>query len=69
MKNEFTITGDFQSLIIAMLIPVSEFLAYEVHRAIVGVNVDCKTLVEILCTASNVEIDAIKTVYAKRKLI
>lgn len=53
----------------AMLLPLPAFLAAEVHQAITGWGSHERTLVEILCTASTVELDAIKAAYKTCKLI
>lgn len=69
LQNEFTIAGRFLDVMKAMLMPLPAFLAAEVRHAIIGWGSHERTLVEILCTASNVELDAIKAAYKRRKLI
>lgn len=65
LKSE--LSGKFEDLILALMKPLPEFLASEVHYAIDGLGTHEKTLVEILCTASNAEINAIKNAYQRRK--
>lgn len=67
MKSE--LTGKFEDLIVALMTPLPEYLAGEIRYAIEGIGTNEKTLVEILCTASNAEINAIKVAYQKGKLV
>ncbi|XKL63636.1 hypothetical protein PGB90_006000 [Kerria lacca] len=63
LKSE--LSGKFEELIIAMMIPLPEYLASEIHHAIEGFGTNEETLVEILCTASNSEINTIKEAYQR----
>lgn len=47
--------------------PPAEFLAREIHNAISGIGTNEKTLVEILCTSTNLQINDIKAAYEKSK--
>lgn len=67
LKSE--LTGKFEDLIVALMTPLPEYLATEIRYAIEGIGTKEKTLVEILCTASNAEINAIKAAYQKGELI
>lgn len=48
--------------------PLPEFLAKEVQHAIEGIGTNEETLVEILCTATNAQIYAIKDAYHRRNI-
>ncbi|XP_065204406.1 annexin-B12-like [Planococcus citri] len=63
---EDRLSGDFKNLMVALVKPPAEFLADELHYAISGLGTDEKTLVEILCTATNLQIDYIKHAYEKK---
>jgi len=63
------LSGNFESLIVALLTPTFDFLAEEIRNAINGTITDEETVVEILCTSSNAEINHIKLTYYKCMLI
>lgn len=63
LKSE--LTGNFENVIIALMTPLDEFLAQEIKRAIKGIGTDENILIEILCTRSNAEINAIKAAYER----
>lgn len=48
--------------------PLPEFYARELHHAISGLGTDESTLIEVLCTLNNSEIQYIKMAYEARKL-
>lgn len=45
--------------------PTNDFLAKEIHNAVSGIGTDEETIIEIICTASNTEINNIKMAYHK----
>ena len=47
--------------------PYFEFMAKEVHDAIAGIGTDEETVVEVICSATNQEIHAIKAAYQHSK--
>ncbi|XP_040068477.3 annexin-B12-like [Ixodes scapularis] len=55
--------GRFEDVMVGLLYPMHEYLARELRRAIAGLGTDEDCLVEILCTRSNSDINAIKQVY------
>lgn len=61
LKSE--LGGDFENVVVAMMAPPRTFDARELHRAMHGAGTCEETLVEILCTRSNSEIEEIKEIY------
>lgn len=63
------LSGNFKTLIVALMTPTFDFLAEEVRNAINGIIIDEETVMEILCTSTNAEINYIKFTYYKCMLI
>nr|KAG5697413.1 hypothetical protein BaRGS_008839 [Batillaria attramentaria] len=63
LKSE--LSGDFEDLCIALLTPPRVYDARQIHEAISGAGTDETTLVEIMVTRSNDEINQIKEEYQK----
>uniref|UniRef100_A0A0B6YTW9 Annexin n=1 Tax=Arion vulgaris TaxID=1028688 RepID=A0A0B6YTW9_9EUPU len=61
IKSE--LTGDFEEVCVAMLTPPRILDARELHDAISGAGTDETTIIEVLCTKNNTEIEEIKAVY------
>ncbi|KAJ3643446.1 hypothetical protein Zmor_026156 [Zophobas morio] len=57
------LSGDFESLIVAMMTPLDQYYASELNYAMVGAGTDENDLTEILCTLSNAEILAVRRSY------
>ncbi|XP_025203425.1 annexin B9-like isoform X1 [Melanaphis sacchari] len=63
LKSE--VSGKFKDLIVGLMTPTFDFLAKEIHNAIDGIGTNEETIIEIICTASNAEINNIKMAYHK----
>lgn len=50
-------------MIIAMMTPRIKFYAKQLHDAITGIGTNEDTIIEILCSSTNQEIEEIKTAY------
>lgn len=65
MKSE--LSGTFEKVIIALCLPVAEFMAREMYEAVSGMGTSEGTLVEILCSGTNQEIREMNAAYLRRK--
>ena len=63
------ISGDFEHAITSLMQTPAEFDTSELYWAMQGAGRDEATLIEIMCTRSNVEIAAIKNAYKTRIVI
>lgn len=63
LKSE--LSGKFEDLIVALMTPTNDFLAKEIHNAVSGIGTNEETIIEVICTASNTEINNIKMAYHK----
>ncbi len=52
---------------VGIMMPIPDFAAYSVKKAVRGLGTNEETLIEIICTATNVELTAIKEAYKRRE--
>ncbi|KAJ3643445.1 hypothetical protein Zmor_026155 [Zophobas morio] len=55
--------GDIETLIVALMTPLDQYYASELHHAMAGLGTDENDLTQILCTLSNAEILAVRRSY------
>lgn len=58
--------GKFEDVIIALMLPPVEYLCKQLHAAMAGIGTEESTLVEILCTKSNEQMQEIVVAYEDR---
>lgn len=63
LKSE--LGGNYENVIVALLKKPDEFDASELHKAISGAGTDERCLIEIMCSRTNAEINAIKAAYKR----
>lgn len=61
LKSE--LGGKFEDVIIGLMISPNEYLCKQLHKAMEGMGTNEGTLVEILCTKSNEEVQELVKVY------
>lgn len=59
------LSGDFEKVILGLMMTPADFDAYSIKEAVKGLGTDEKALVEILCSRSNAEMQAMKASYKK----
>ena len=61
LKSETS--GKFEDLLVALMTPLPEFYAQEIHEALAGIGTNENTLIEVLCSLSNSAINHVKQAY------
>eukprot|EP00918_Siedleckia_nematoides_P062849 GHVU01136905.1.p1 GENE.GHVU01136905.1~~GHVU01136905.1.p1 ORF type:complete len:320 (+),score=57.14 GHVU01136905.1:151-1110(+) len=61
LKSE--LSGDFEQTILALMQPPRVYDAHQLRKAMKGLGTDEATLIEIMCSRDNLEIEVIKAVY------
>ena len=61
LKSE--LSGDFEKVMIGLMMTHDEYDAYSIKRAVKGLGTDEAALIEILCSRNNEEIEAMKSCY------
>uniref|UniRef100_A0A4D5R961 Annexin n=1 Tax=Scolopendra viridis TaxID=118503 RepID=A0A4D5R961_SCOVI len=61
LKSE--LSGKFEDAIIAVMMPSIEFLARHLHKAVSGIGTDEESIIEIMVTSTNTELEEIKDTY------
>jgi len=63
LKSE--LSGDFEDVMVGLMMTPADYDAYEIKRAIKGLGTDEAALIEIICTRTQDEIKAMKEAYKK----
>lgn len=65
LKSE--LGGNFENVIVALMMPPDDYLCNELNKAMVGMGTDENVLIEILCTKSNEEVKRLVEKYEECK--
>ena len=65
LKSE--LGGHFEDVILALVTPPEEYLCKQLHRAMEGMGTEEDTLIEIICSRSNSEVETLVETYERSK--
>ena len=63
MKSE--LSGNFENVLVGLMYSIPDYAAFSIKKAVKGAGTDETALVEVICTATNEEMDAMKDSYKK----
>nr|CAH0107252.1 unnamed protein product [Daphnia galeata] len=63
LKSESS--GSFENIMVALCLPLAEFMAREIYEAISGIGTSEGTLIEILCSGTNQNLREMNSAYQK----
>uniref|UniRef100_A0A2C9LS30 Annexin n=1 Tax=Biomphalaria glabrata TaxID=6526 RepID=A0A2C9LS30_BIOGL len=61
------LSGDFEDTIVAMMMPAVDYDAFCLYEAMKGLKTDKATLIGIICTKNNDQMEAVKQIYKQSK--
>lgn len=67
LKSE--LSGDFEKVMVGLMMLPAEFDASCIRAAVRGLGTDEAALIEVLCSRTNEEMQAMKAAYKKRELL
>lgn len=65
LKSE--LGGHFEDVVLALVRPPADYLCKQLHKAMEGMGTNEHTLIEILCSRSNSEVQEIVNAYERRE--
>ena len=63
------LSGDFEKTILGLMMTPADFGAFSIKKAVKGLGTDEAALVEVLCSSTNEQMEAIKASYKKCEYI
>ena len=63
LKSE--LSGSFKKVMVALCLPMEDFMAREMNKALSGKGTDEETVIEILCSGTNKEMREMNAAYQR----